>query len=60
MPPVGGLPVFGYAAVAALLFGAVLLVPTLTQKGLSLVPTRGASCSTPPWRSCVKTSGSPP
>ena len=30
LPPVGGLPVFGYAAIAALLFGAVLLVPALT------------------------------
>jgi putative ABC transport system permease protein len=38
LPPVGGLPVFGYAAIAALLFGAVLLVPTLTVKGLSLAP----------------------
>ena len=31
-PTVGGLPIFGYAAVAALLFGAVLLVPLLTVK----------------------------
>jgi putative ABC transport system permease protein len=38
LPPVGGLPVFGYAAIAALLLGAVLLVPTLTVKGLSLAP----------------------
>jgi putative ABC transport system permease protein len=38
LPPVGGLPVFGYAAIAALLFGAVLLVPTLTVRGLSLAP----------------------
>jgi putative ABC transport system permease protein len=38
IPPVGGLPVFGYAAIAALLFGAVLLVPTLTIKGLNLAP----------------------
>jgi putative ABC transport system permease protein len=38
LPPMGGLPVFGYAAIAALLFGAVLLVPTLTVKGLSLAP----------------------
>jgi putative ABC transport system permease protein len=38
LPPVQGLPVFGYAAIAALLFGAVLLVPTLTMKGLSLAP----------------------
>jgi putative ABC transport system permease protein len=38
LPPVGGLPVFGYAAIAALLFGAVLLVPALTVKGLSLAP----------------------
>jgi putative ABC transport system permease protein len=38
LPPVGGLPVFGYAAIAALLFGAVLLVPTLTVKALNLAP----------------------
>src|SRR6202048_936870 len=38
LPPMGGLPVFGYAAIAALLFGAVLLVPTLTVKALSLAP----------------------
>jgi putative ABC transport system permease protein len=38
LPPLGGLPVFGYAAIAALLFGAVLLVPTLTVKALNLAP----------------------
>jgi putative ABC transport system permease protein len=38
LPPVGGLPVFGYAAIAALLFGAVLLVPTLTVNALRLAP----------------------
>jgi len=38
LPPLGGLPVFGYAAIAALLFGAVLLVPALTVKALSLAP----------------------
>ena len=38
LPPMGGLPVFGYAAIAALLFGAVLLVPTLTVKALGLAP----------------------
>ena len=41
LPSVGGLPLFGYAAIAALLFGAVLLVPTLTVKGLSLAPRTG-------------------
>jgi putative ABC transport system permease protein len=38
LPPIGGLPVFGYAAIAALLLGAVLLVPTITLKGLALAP----------------------
>jgi putative ABC transport system permease protein len=38
LPPMGGLPVFGYAAIAALLLGAILLVPTLTVKALSLAP----------------------
>ena len=35
LPPVRGLPVFGYVAVAALLFGAVLLVPALTVRDCS-------------------------
>jgi putative ABC transport system permease protein len=38
LPPVGGLPIFGYAAIAALLLGAVLLVPAVTLKGLGLAP----------------------
>jgi putative ABC transport system permease protein len=38
LPAVGGLPLFGYAAIAALLFGAVLLVPVLTVKILSVAP----------------------
>jgi putative ABC transport system permease protein len=38
LPPVAGLPVFGYGAIAALLLGAVLLVPRVTLKGLQLAP----------------------
>jgi putative ABC transport system permease protein len=38
LPPVAGLPIFGYAAIAALLLGAVLLVPAATMKGLGLAP----------------------
>ncbi len=38
LPPVAGLPVFGYTAIAALLLGAVLLVPAVTLKGLGLAP----------------------
>ncbi len=38
LPPVGGLPVFGYAAVGALLFGAVLMVPSLTVWILRFTP----------------------
>ncbi len=38
LPPIGGLPVFGYTAIAALLLGAVLLVPVITLKGLGLAP----------------------
>jgi putative ABC transport system permease protein len=38
LPPVAGLPVFGYGAIAALLLGAVLLVPKVTLKGLQLAP----------------------
>ncbi len=38
LPPVGGLPLFGYAAIAVLLFGAVLLVPVLTVRILLIAP----------------------
>ncbi len=38
LPAVGGLPVFGYAAIAALLMGAVLLVPAATMTALGLAP----------------------
>jgi putative ABC transport system permease protein len=38
LPALAGLPVFGYAAIGALLFGAVLLVPVLTVKILELAP----------------------
>ncbi len=41
LPPVGGLPLFGYAAVGALLFGAVLLVPVLTVRILKIAPRIG-------------------
>jgi len=38
LPAVAGLPVFGYASIGALLFGAVLLVPTLTVRTLAATP----------------------
>jgi putative ABC transport system permease protein len=38
LPAIGGLPVFGYAAIAALLLGAVLWVPAITMKTLALAP----------------------
>jgi putative ABC transport system permease protein len=38
VPAIGGLPVFGYVAIAALLFGAVLLVPVLTVRILQVAP----------------------
>jgi len=38
LPSVSGLPLFGYAAVAAILFGAVLLLPVLTVKILKVAP----------------------
>jgi putative ABC transport system permease protein len=38
LPAVGGLPVYGYTAIAALLLGAVLLVPAVTMKTLALAP----------------------
>ena len=39
--PLGGLPVFGYAAIGALLFGAILLVPALTVRALRAAPATG-------------------
>jgi putative ABC transport system permease protein len=41
LPPLDGLPVFGYAAIAALLFGAVMQVPMLTVRTLKLAPRLG-------------------
>ncbi|HSD62049.1 MAG TPA: ABC transporter permease, partial [Burkholderiales bacterium] len=41
VPPVNGIPVFGYLAVGALLLGAVLLVPGLTPFALALLAPRG-------------------
>lgn len=38
LPPVRGLPLFGYAAIAALLLGAVMLVPRLTVGILRWAP----------------------
>ncbi len=38
LPAVGGLPVFGYAAIASLLLGAILLVPLLTVAILRKTP----------------------
>ena len=38
LPSIRGLPVFGYAAIAALLLGAVLLVPAITVRTLALTP----------------------
>ena len=41
LPPVFGLPVFGYVAIALLLFGTVLLVPALTIRILRVAPLTG-------------------
>jgi len=41
LPAVGGIPVFGYLAVAALLFGGVLLVPRITAALLAHAPRTG-------------------
>ncbi len=38
LPAVGGIPLFGYLAVAALLFGSILLVPMLWIKVLNKMP----------------------
>ncbi len=39
LPPVGGLPLFGYAAIGSLLLGAVLLVPAVTIRTLAAAPS---------------------
>lgn len=38
LPPIAGLPLFGYLAVGTLLFGAILLVPPLTLRALRALP----------------------
>jgi putative ABC transport system permease protein len=41
LPPVAGLPLFGYGAIALLLVGTLLLMPRLAALALSLLPTPG-------------------
>ncbi|MCZ8132953.1 MAG: ABC transporter permease [Steroidobacteraceae bacterium] len=41
VPPVGGVPVFGYLAITLLLFGGVLLVPRVSAFVLSHLPATG-------------------
>ncbi len=41
LPAIGGLPIPGYLAIAALLLGSVLLVPALTRRLMSAVPRTG-------------------
>jgi putative ABC transport system permease protein len=41
LPPIGGLPLPGYLSIAALLFGAVLLLPALTLRLIALIPRTG-------------------
>jgi putative ABC transport system permease protein len=43
MPALGGLPLTGYAAIAALLLAAVFATPLLTQFVLAHLPERGAA-----------------
>jgi putative ABC transport system permease protein len=39
LPPITGLPLFGYAAIALLLAGTLLLMPRIAQAALALAPT---------------------
>lgn len=39
LPPVDGLPIAGYAAMASLVLGTLLALPWLTRKTLTMVPT---------------------
>ena len=41
LPAVAGLPLFGYASIAALLAGGLLLVPTVTARLVALAPASG-------------------
>ena len=41
LPPIGGLPLSGYASIALLLAGSLLLVPTLTARLVALAPATG-------------------
>jgi putative ABC transport system permease protein len=41
LPPIGGLPLPGYLSIAALLLGAVLLVPALARTALRALPASG-------------------
>jgi putative ABC transport system permease protein len=41
LPSVQGLPVFGYAAIACLLVGGILLMPALSQKAFQVLPLAG-------------------
>lgn len=43
LPPVGGLPLAGYLAIACLLLGAVLLVPPVTQHLIAALPHTGSA-----------------
>ena len=47
LPPVGGIPLFGYLSVTALLFGGILLVPAASSRLLAILPQpRRATLST--------------
>jgi len=43
LPPIGGLPVFGYAAIALMLVGTLLLLPRLARALLARIPAPRAS-----------------
>jgi putative ABC transport system permease protein len=45
LPPVGGLPLGGYLSIGSLLLGAVLLVPAITQRVMTLLPHTGFAVS---------------
>ncbi|MEO8627376.1 MAG: FtsX-like permease family protein, partial [Betaproteobacteria bacterium] len=46
LPPMGGLPIAGYVAIALLLFGTILLMPWLTAAVFSRVPLIGRPAGT--------------
>jgi putative ABC transport system permease protein len=49
LPAVDGLPVFGYASIASLLVGGILLMPALSRKAFQALPVAGRPAAALAW-----------